>query len=245
MAQNPKVLRIVDARDLGPVTRALEVECVVGDALDAIGGKYIIVHTGLSVGDKAVKRAYSLIPIAGTSHRAELRIKRLAGGVGSSALHEAPIGAELSFSGPWGKLLPESGLADRTLLVATDTGITSALGVALHARETKTRAPSEVLWLRAADERFLDLDLVRAEIEASGVRFVSTTIPAIGALGRAAAAFGHIDARIMETSAELIIATGDGAIVHPLRERHAAAHAGVVRDVRIECFFHNPEKKSG
>jgi ferredoxin-NADP reductase len=243
MAQNPKVLRVVHARQLGPVTRALEIECVEGGGFVAVGGKYIIVHTGLSIGDRPVKRAYSLIPVAGAPHRAQLTIKRLDDGPGSRALHEAPLGAELAFSGPWGKLVPESGLFERTLVVATDTGITSALGIVEQAREAKTCAPTEVLWLRARDERFLELDHVRARIEACGARFVSTTIPAIDAPDRTTLAWAHVDARVAETGAELVIAAGDGAIVHPLRERLASAHG--VRDVRIECFFHNPEKKSG
>ena len=242
MAQNPKVLRIVDAQDIGPVTRAIDVECIEGGAFAAIGGKYVIVHTGLTIGDKAIKRAYSLVPVTGAAHRARLTIKRLTDGPGSNALHGAVIGTELGFSGPWGKLIPESGLAEKTLLVATDTGITSALGIVEHARETSTHAPSEVLWLRAANESFLDVERVGAQVEASGVRFVSMTIPAIHAPERVGLAWTHIDARVTDTGAELVVATGDGAIVHPLRERLRTA--GTVREVRIECFFHNPEKKS-
>ena len=243
MAQNPKRLRIVGVRDVGPVTRSIEIECVEGGAFAAIGGKYVILHTGLTLDDKAIKRAYTLRPVADAPHRARMTIKRLAGGPGSNALHAAKLGAELTFSGPWGKLVPETGLADRTLLVATDTGITSALGIVEQARDAGTRPSTEVLWLRAADERFLDVELVRAQIEASGVRFVAMTIPAVDAPDRLAAAWAHVDARVAEVGAELVIATGDGAIVHPLRERLPATHG--VRDVRIVCYFHNPEKKSG
>ncbi|GAC1538609.1 MAG: FAD-dependent oxidoreductase [Polyangiales bacterium] len=243
MAQNPKRLRIVGAHDVGPVTRSIEIECVEGGAFAAIGGKYVILHTGLTIDDKAIKRAYTLRPVAGAPHHARMTIERLAGGPGSNALHAAKVGAELTFSGPWGKLVPETGLADRTLLVATDTGITSALGIVEQARDAGTRAPTEVLWLCAPGQRFLDVELVRAEIEASGVRFVAATIPAIEAPDRVAAAWAHVDARVAEASAQLVIATGDGAIVHPLRERLPASHG--VGEVRIECYFHNPEKKSG
>jgi ferredoxin-NADP reductase len=246
MAQTPKVLRVVGACDLGPSTRALDVECIEGGAFAYVGGKYVIVHTGITLGDKAIKRAYSLVPVDGAAHRARLTIKRIDEGPGSNAMHRAPIGTELTFSGPWGKLVPEGGLAERTLLVATDTGITSALGIARHARETGARAPTEVLWLRAADESFLDVANVRAELEPNGARLVSAVVPKVGALDRVAAAWAHVDARIAETGAELVIATGDGAVVHPLRERLVAPHTRTksVREVRIECFFHNPEKKS-
>jgi len=234
VAANPKVLRIVGARALGSRTRALAVECVEGGALDGVGGKYVIVHTGLVVGDKAVKRAYSLVPIEGVRHTFELVVKRLEGGPGSNALHEAPLGAQLGFSGPWGKLVPESGLAPRTLLVATDTGITSALGVAeQHASERV-----EVLWLREDGDPFLDADLVRARVERTGARFATATIPAIAAAGRAAAAFAVIEARVRELAPTLVVATGDGGIVHPLVERLRPV------ETRIECYFHNPDKKS-
>src|SRR5579883_2012337 len=105
MAANPKKLRVVGARALGARTRALAVECTEGGAFEGAGGKYVIVHTGLVVQDKAIKRAYSLVCVDGARHTFELVVKRLEGGPGSNALHDAPVGTELAFSGPWGKLV--------------------------------------------------------------------------------------------------------------------------------------------
>src|SRR6478609_11893483 len=102
MAANPKQLRIVDARMVGVSTRVLEIECLEGGTFDVVGGKYIIVHTGLVLGDKAIKRAYSLMPVPGRPGRAAIAVKRLAG-PGSQAMHDAPLDATFSFSGPWGK----------------------------------------------------------------------------------------------------------------------------------------------
>lgn len=234
MAANPNVLRIVGARALGSRTRAVAVECIEGGAFDGVGGKYVIVHTGRVVGDKPVKRAYSLVPVEEARHTFELVVNRLEGGPGSNALHEAPVGAQLAFSGPWGRLVPESGLAPRTLLVATDTGITSALGIAeQHATERL-----EVLWLRAESDPFLDVGVVRARVERTGARFVTATVPAIAAAGRAAAAFALIEARVRELAPTLVVATGDGGIVHPLVDRLRPI------ETRIECYFHNPDRKS-
>jgi ferredoxin-NADP reductase len=232
MAANPKRLRIVGARGLGPRTRALAVECVEGGAFDAVGGRYVIVHTGLVVDGKAIKRAYSLVPAEGGAF--ELVVKRLDGGPGSNALHEAPIGQELGFSGPWGKLVPEAGLPPRTLLVATDTGITSALGIVEQHRGELT----EVLWLREADEPFLEAESVRERVERAGARFVTSALPAIGDPDRAVTALARIDGRLAELSPSLLVATGDGRIVHPLVERARPV------ETRIECYFHNPDKKS-
>src|SRR5688500_14423818 len=147
MASVPATLRLVEAWELGPSTRVLEIERVDGAPFVSIGGKYIIVNTGVvSPEGKPAKRAYSLLPThhhgSLTSARCRLAVKRF--GPGSCALHTAPLGTELSFSGPWGKLVPEGGLDAPTLFVATDTGITSALGVA---EQTDRRAALEVLWL--------------------------------------------------------------------------------------------------
>lgn len=242
MAQNPKQLRIVDADFVGSCTRVLEIECVEGGAFDVVGGKYIIVHTGLVLGEKAIKRAYSLMPIAERPGRARIAVKRLAG-LGSQAMHAAPIGAQLGFSGPWGKLIPEGGLAQRTLLVATDTGITSALGIVEQQAMTGSARALSVLWLREASETFLDVASVRRRIERAGARWAQHDIEPITACARTVGAWNLIEAHARQFEATHVVATGDGAIVHPLRES-LRARLALVTDVRIECFFNNPEKKS-
>jgi len=242
MAANPKQLRIVDAQAMGTSTRVLEIECVEGGAFDVVGGKYIIVHTGLVSGERAVKRAYSLMPVPGRPGRATIAVKRLPG-LGSQLMHTVAVGTTLGFSGPWGKLIPELGLAQRTLLVATDTGITSALGVVeQQAMAAQGRALS-VLWLREAPETFLDVAAVRRRIEHAGAEWAQHDIAPIAGRMRAVEAWGLIEANARRFEASHVIATGDGAIVHPLRES-LPTRVPSVTDVRIECFFNNPEKKS-
>lgn len=242
MAANPKLLRIVDAQVVGSCTRVLSIECVEGGAFDAVGGKYIIVHTGLTLGEKAVKRAYSLMPAPGQPGRATVAVKRLQG-LGSQALHAIEIGATLGFSGPWGKLIPEAGLAQRTLLVATDTGITSALGVVEQQALTGRPRALFVLWLRERTETFLDVALVRQRIEQAGAECVLHDFSASAGAERPAEAWSSIEAHGRRFEATEVIATGDGAIVHPLPEVLSVRLPQVV-DVRIECFFNNPAKKS-
>jgi ferredoxin-NADP reductase len=240
MAANPKKLRIVDARLDNPSTRVLDIECVEGEPFANVGGKYVIVHTGIVVDGKPIKRAYSMTPLARAPHRARVTVKRIGAGVGSNALHDAPVGTELRFSGPWGKLVPEGGITEPTLVVATDTGITAALGVV--EQDAPRPVAVALLWLRSHDETFLDLDSVRTRCEAAGVHFATATIPPVRDPGRAAAASAPVDALIAETQATLVVAAGDGFIIHALRDRLAGTP---VRDVRLESFFHNPEKKIG
>jgi ferredoxin-NADP reductase len=239
MTSPRSTLRIVEDERIGPSTRALVVARTDGAPWSSIRGKYVILDTGLVLPDgKAVKRAYSLAPVDRDPSRCQLVIKRLGGGPGSDALHAAPIGAEFSFSGPWGKLVPEAGLEDETLFVATDTGITSGLGVAARGHQERLT----VLWLRAHTESFFDVGRARAAVQAAGARFVTATIPEVGVTGRAELAWAHVDACVAEQSPHVLLAAGDGDIVFPLK--HCAFPRSTVRDVRIECFFHNPERKS-
>ena len=239
MATPRSTLRIVAQELIGRSTRALDVVRADGAAWSSVRGKYVILDTGLVLPDgKAVKRAYSLAPVERDGARCRLLVKRLGGGPGSDALHAAPIGAELSFSGPWGKLVPETGLDEETLFVATDTGITSALGVAGWGQEERL----SVLWLRAEEESFFDPERARAALANAGARFLTATIPAVGAAGRAERAWSLIDACVAERAPRLLLAAGDGEIVFPLKTRPFPSSP--VREVRVECFFHNPERKS-
>jgi hypothetical protein len=233
VAQNPKKLRVVGGLALGPRTRAIAVECAEGGAFDAAGGRYVIVHTGAVIDGKAIKRAYSLVPVDGARSVFEMVVKRLDDGPGSGALHDAAVGAELAFSGPWGKLVPEEGLPAGALFVATDTGITSALGLV----EQHRPADAEVLWLREESDPFLDVSYVRARVEGAGARFATSALPPVRASDRAAVGFALVDGSVAERAPPLVVATGDGAIVHPLIDRLRPT------PVRIECYFHNPEKK--
>jgi NAD(P)H-flavin reductase len=239
MASPRSTLRIANHELIGPSTRVLDVVRTDGAPWSSVRGKYVILDTGLVLPDgKAVKRAYSLAPVEGDPSRCQLVVKRLGGGPGSGALHSAAVGAEFSFSGPWGKLVPETGLDEETLFVATDTGITSALGVAARGQQE----PLTVLWLRAHDESFFDVERARAAIVTAGARFVIGTIPGVGTAGRAEVAWALIDGCVGEHAPRVLLAAGDGDIVFPLKQR--AFPPSTVREVRIECFFHNPERKS-
>ena len=233
---------MVAARAGGVATRVLTIEETGGEGFRDIGGKYVIVHTGLVQDGKAVKRAYSLMRGAAGEGRAELAVKRI--GLGAGALHDAAPAATFTFSGPWGKLVPETGLADRTLLVATDTGITSALGVVEQAARRPSARELVVLWLLPLDDAFLGRDTVRARVEGAGARLFCAELPAVGDERRLQAALPHVTALAAESGATHVIATGDGSIVHPLKTL-LPGQVGSVTDVRCECFFHNPEKKIG
>lgn len=129
------------------------------------------------------------------------------------------------------------------MLVATDTGITSALGIVEQAAIDGGAQALEVLWLRQELETFLDVESVRRRVAGAGAAFVTAPLPAVDAPRRPAAAWDLVAGRARELSVTHVVATGDGAVVHPLREV-LPSRVPTVCDVRFECFFRNPEKKS-
>ena len=240
MTTSPGTLRILASREASPGTHELLVSRVDRDGFDFVGGQYIIVNTGVTLTNgKPAKRAYSLVPSKAAPGHCVLTVKRI--GTGSTALASAPPGTELPFSGPWGKLVSPDDAHLRTLFVATDTGITAALGAAEKRHPACAPSDLRVLWLRGADDSFLDVEDARRRIEASGAACVDACIPEVRAPERRNLARDRIDAEIRDFSPSLVLAAGDGDIVHPLRD---ALRSPSVRDVRIECFFHNPERKA-
>ena len=123
--------RLVDAQVIGTDTRLLTFQMEEGRPLGFIGGQYVIVNTGLPLpGGKIAKRAYSILSADTDQHRFQIAVKRIGVGPGSNFMHALAVGAELTFSGPWGKFYPADGEAPvPTLVFATDTGITAALGL--------------------------------------------------------------------------------------------------------------------
>src|SRR4051812_15695509 len=155
--------RITAAADVGPGTRLLSL--ALPEPLGFVGGQYIIVDTGLvAASGKAVKRAYSLLSADANQLTFELAVKRLPLGPGSAFMHDVPVGAELKLSGPWGKLHPAQGADGATVVLATDTGITAALGLLCSGRFAPLLAHTTFQWLRTASDDFLPDDFVRARL---------------------------------------------------------------------------------
>src|SRR5947209_5097689 len=100
-----KTARVVSARMEGNA-RLLELE--PSAPLGFVGGQYLIVDSGqLLPSGKAAKRAYSILSSDARQDRFQIAVKRIEGGPASNFLHAVEPGAEVPFSGPWGKFLPD------------------------------------------------------------------------------------------------------------------------------------------
>ncbi len=230
MAQERKAV-LVSAENIGARTRLLEFE-IEPEPLGFAGGQYIIVHTGApEVGGKAVKRAYSILSSDREQARIQIAVRRM--GTGSDAMHALLVGGVMSFSGPWGKY--RSGGADgQALALATDTGITAAIGLA----QSACFAGADFVWMVESDEYFLPEDFVRERIGGLSI----LRIPAAGSLER----IGWFEdwSRWYEGRPGSVFLSGDGLLLYPFRD--TLVESGVDADrIRIETFFNHRKAAAG
>jgi ferredoxin-NADP reductase len=228
-----KKARIVDALELGPDVRLLTLE--PSEPLGFVGGQYLIVDSGVLLPNgKAAKRAYSILSSDESQDRFQLAVKRLGEGPGSTFMHTQSVGAELPFSGPWGKYLPDDATPRRTLIVATDTGITAALGLVAGRAFAPQRAQARIVWLVEGNDYFLPIPFIR---ERAGVPLTVERVPPVGHVERLVVA-QSILTRALDPRPDSVFLSGDGALIYPWREQLGDL------PVRFECFFNNPEKRS-
>lgn len=246
----PKTARIVDTTDISADSRRLVLEMIEPPSLGFVGGQYVIVDSGIVLpSGKAAKRAYSILSADADQSRFELATMRLPGGPGSGFMHEQPVGAELRFSGPWGKLFLAGEVAEaerlgpssRALLLATDTGVTAMLGLVRSQRFAPWLDSCAFVWLRPSSSYFVPETFVRARLPA-GLKDVRIgclpppehpeRIPVCRQLLR--------DLIEVAPLARAFIA-GDGLVNYALVDDLVAAGIPATRD-SVESFFNMPKK---
>jgi ferredoxin-NADP reductase len=229
-----KLASVVAARSVGRDARLLELE--VAEPLGFIGGQYLIVDTGLVLtSGKAVKRAYSILSGDQEQTRFQLAVKRIPDGPGSGFMHAVEPGAHIRFSGPWGKLHPALDADGPVLVVATDTGITAALGLVGGLGFRRLRPRATLLWLRPRNEDIIPQGLAGA--------FQTGELPPIGHPER----IPHVRALVRDLVAAVRPATaflaGDGAVNYAVLDDLVAAGVPATRD-HVESFFNLPRRSA-
>jgi len=237
----PRTARVADVRLASATARVLALVCA--EPLGFIGGQYIIIDSGRVLpSGKAAKRAYSILSSDADQRRFEIAVKRIPDGPVSGYLHDAEPGAEIVFSGPWGKLVPPDDATGATVIVATDTGITAALGLVQAERFAALRSTTTLIWLSSGDEFLPDAE-VRARIPAGLGDLELGALPAIGHPERVPHARAVLARTLARRPAARVLCTGDGQINYALLDDFVAAGIPGTRD-SVESFFHMP-KKSG
>ena len=208
------------------------------------GGQYIIVNTGIELaGGKLAKRAYSILSSDDDQREFQIAVRRIGAGPGSNFMHRIEVGAELTFSGPWGKFVCNGQAAGARLVFATDTGITAALGLLQGLGSRPLAGATEALWLIESDDYFLPPAFVRGLLGGRCRNFVVDAAREVGDATRAGVALAMLKRWLESTPPSTAFLAGDGAVIYPLRERLIAA--GMQKEnIRMEAFFNNPERKA-
>jgi ferredoxin-NADP reductase len=233
--------RIEETTAVGASGRVFDLALAGEDSLGFVGGQYVIVDTGVDLPNgKRAKRAYSIVSGDDDQQRFRVMVKKLPSGPGSSALHAAGAGSTVTFSGPWGKHVVGGTMNGPTLVFATDTGITAAMGLVVGRAFSRLGLDARVVWY-VGEGDFVPEALVREHLGAMSEWLVVEPALPVGhperAAHAAAAARRHVGAP------EVAFLSGDGAVVHPLREAILAMGVGEDR-VCVESFFNTPARKA-
>ena len=242
MAQ-PRLARLVRAERLGPEARLLTFLLAEGE-IGFSGGQYIIVNTGIELAaGKLAKRAYSILSSDADQREFQIAVRRIGEGPGSNFMHRIEVGAELTFSGPWGKFVTNGASAGPRLVFATDTGITAALGL-LQGLGSRARADdTTAVWFVESDDYFLPPSFVQSLLSRRCQNFGVVANREVGDATRVASALAMLERSLESILPSTAFLAGDGAVIYPLRDRLIAA--GMQREsIRVEAFFNNPERKA-
>src|SRR5579875_1384226 len=236
-----RLARVIAAERIGPQARLLRLAMTSGE-LGFTGGQYIIVNTGIELaGGKLAKRAYSIISSDTQQSQFQLAVRRIGQGPGSNFMHRIAVGAELPFSGPWGKFLPETTSGSR-LVFATDTGITATLGLLRGRRFRELAGDTTVVWFVEADDYFIPASFARESIAAPRITFEVIAAPPPGHPQRPVQARALVDRVLARRRTDWAYMAGDGALIYPLRDHLAGAGVPLER-IRLEAFFNNPDRR--
>lgn len=238
-----KTAIVVGERRYSSETRWLDLEA--SEPLGFLGGQYLLVDSGLMLpSGKAAKRAYSIVSSDDEQRHFSLAVRRIAGGMVSRYMQEVAVGASLRFSGPWGKHLRglEANSEAPALVVATDTGITAALGL-VRSRALQRRLPrSRLVWLLPSPNYFLPVEAVRSCLP-SACSLEVQRLPALDHPERVACCEAWLTRELTRGIPADAFLSGDGLVLQALR-RSLEAHGVAEERIFVDPFFRKPAATS-
>jgi len=241
----PKRACVTHVEQLTPWTRRIICEMADPEKLEFTGGQYIIVNSGIPLpSGKMGKRAYSIPSSDRDLKRFELVVRRIPEGVGSGYIHSLAPGNFLEFSGPWGKYLPpqaDAGLSS-VLVIATDTGLSAALGLVNGSRFSRFLPQTQLLWFVDSDQYFMPMDLVVDRMP-KGIQWRTVYAPPVGDGSRIAFCIGQLENLMKEKTFDRTYLSGDGKVLSALEG--LLLTQGYRKDqIVTETFFNHNELKT-
>jgi ferredoxin-NADP reductase len=223
----------------------------VGEDFVFTGGQYIIVNTGISTGDsKTVKRAYSILSADADRRTFEIAVYRVGEGGGSNFMRGLEPGATLLFTGPWGKFRPpdesspRGDVATQVVVIATDTGITAALGLVSGQAYHPLTANTRLYWLVASDNYFISEKFVRERVVGHCAHFERIQVP-VEQTARGVWLAQNKD-ELLRTALcnkpKAAYLAGDGSLLAVFRDQ-INAEPGLIPEIRVESFFNHQALK--
>ncbi len=241
----PRRAQVVFVEELNPSTRRVICEMADPQTLDFIGGQYIIVNSGrLLPNGKMGKRAYSIPTPDSNTHQFELVVRRIPDGVGSDFIHSLKPGDSFEFSGPWGKYLPPASEENfgSILVIATDTGLSAALGLVNAAKFHRCLPQTRLLWFVESGQYFVPPQFA-AERMPEGIRWQIVNAPQVGDDSRVPFCCGEVESLLKDETFGRIYLSGDGKILSGLEGLFQ--NKGYGKDqVITETFFNHKELKT-
>jgi ferredoxin-NADP reductase len=238
-----RTARVMEREDFDESCR-LVLEVSDGRPLGFVGGQYVIVDTGLSLPDgKKRKRAYSIMSSDAEQQRFELAARRLEFGLGSQWISDLPVGAELRFSGPWGKLrAPSASEHGPVWVIATDTGVTAALGLVAGQGFAPRLIDTRFVWWTESPTYFLSSEAFFSSMRDCGEIRLGA-LPAIGSAQRLELIEARMDELFRRGRPDRVYVIGDGHVC--TRSQALLEARGVERErVQVETFFHHVQRKA-
>jgi ferredoxin-NADP reductase len=231
---------VMKTQQAGPLAHWLELE--MHEPLGFVGGQFISVESGLPLPDgKISRRAYSAVSSDAEQGRFELVVKPIPGGLTSDFMRRLKPGDEVRFTGPWGTFAAPAAPPGSCLVIATDTGITAALGL-LRGVGFRGLLPSTVLlWLRVDAADFVSDEFVRQRLPETCREFQIHSFPPIHHPERLPIARSLLRQVCSTHAPSHARVCGDGVINYGLMADFAAHGIDVTPD-DVESFFNLPAK---
>ena len=234
-----KTARVTDLQELAADTRL--VQLTMDEPLGFTGGQFILVDSGLTLASgKAAKRAYSPISDDREQRCFELVVKHIPDGAASGYMHRLALGDEIKFSGPWGKMVPGDDRDGPTLVLASDTGITAALGLVRGARFAPLLHATTLIWLRSSSAYFVSDRFVHERVPDGGTLRIEPIAP-VHHRERVPHVLALVQQHWRRVGLARAFSAGDGAINYALIDECAAGGITVTPH-QVESVFNKPKK---
>ncbi|PKA14981.1 FAD-dependent oxidoreductase [Leptospira haakeii] len=241
-----KLLKLIHKENISEYSDIYTFERADGSLFEFVGGQYVILNAGIDKDGKVIKRAYSILSSDSKADSFQICVKRLETGKASSILPTLELGSELEYSGPWGKFAgdptwPSPGFS---LILATDTGITSLVGLLLSKKFSNRLDSTIAVWLKTKEEDFLsENELTKTLSEVSNFPNIFH-IPPISDQNRISSALEILKSILGDcTVPENVFLSGDGNILRELRSE--LIRLGTLESkIGMEAFFNTQRNTS-